>query len=1073
MIGFIVKKFIGSKNDREVKRLRPLVAKINAFEAELQSLSDDELRKKTAAWKEELSKIQDNEALTQRLDEILPEAFAVVKAACRRLCGTEIIVREHPLKWEMVPFDVQLIGGYALHSGRISEMATGEGKTLVATLPVYLNALTGRGVHVVTVNDYLAARDSEWMGAVYKFLGLTVGCILHDQPPRVRREQYNCDITYGTNAEFGFDYLRDNGMASRKEEQVQRGHYFAIVDEVDSILIDEARTPLIISGPAVITYDEQYATFRPQVEALFHVQEKLCNRFLSEAQALIPKLRPQDGSNPENREGLEREIGLLLFRVKCGQPRSEALLKVLEDPENLRLMNQAELHLHADQKKIEMYAEKEQLFFAMDEKSHEADLTEKGRNYLSPKDPDAFMLPDLPTALHEIDTGPEADARKRLEAKTKLQQDFETKAQRIHAISQLLKAYCLYQKDVQYVVQDNKVIIVDENTGRLMTGRRWSDGLHQAVEAKEQVEIERETQTLATITIQNYFRLYQKLAGMTGTAETEASEFFDIYKLGVMVIPTNKPVARKDSNDSVYKTRREKYSAVLKEIKEVHRNGRPILVGTISVEVSEQLSKMLKREGIIHSVLNAKYHQQEAEIVARAGQRGAVTIATNMAGRGTDIKLGAGVLWKVECGPHPEGKGHRYKLTEATTGEVREVDSDSPAAAVFNLTPQSKHVGGLHVIGTERHEARRIDRQLRGRCARQGDPGSSHFFIALEDDLMRLFGSDKIVKYMEKMGLEEGQELEHPLLNRSIGQAQKRVEQHNFQIRKRTLEYDDVMNKQREVIYGFRNEIIHAPDVRDRLMDIMEEVVLQKVEQFTTANADHSDWKVRSLADWVNLNFPIGMPEGQIVKAAESGKEEPVKGSLYDGLTAAQFAVCNFISDSVRKAYDIKISFENPEALKEVERYTILSAIDKLWQEHLYEMDSLRYSIGLRAHGQRDPLIEYKAEAYKIFEELMVNIKTEICHNIFRSASSLMAFENFLRSVPQQTTHQSTSAFGGTSTGTSPAPEAGRRPQGSDIVSEAAEAVEKAKPVRSGPKVGRNDPCPCGSGKKYKHCCGK
>ncbi len=1029
MIGFIVKNFIGSKNDREVKRLRPLVAKINAIEAELQKLSDDDLRQKTAIWKEELSKIQDNGELASRLIEILPEAFAMVKNACRRLWGQEIIVREHPLKWEMIPFDVQLIGGHALHSGKIAEMATGEGKTLVATLPVYLNALSGRGVHLVTVNDYLAARDSEWMGAVYKFLGLTVGCILHDQPPRVRREQYNCDITYGTNAEFGFDYLRDNGMASRKEEQVQRGHYFAIVDEVDSILIDEARTPLIISGPAVITYDEQYATFRPQVEALYHVQERLCNRYLSEAEALVRKLRPEDGSNAEKSDALEREIGLLLFRVKCGQPKSEGLMKVLEDPDNLRLMNQAELQLHADQKKVDLYAEKEQLFFAIDEKSHEADLTEKGRNHLSPKDPDAFMLPDLTTALHDIDVGPEADPRKRLEAKTKIQQEFETKAQRIHAISQLLKAYCLYQKDVQYVVQENKVIIVDENTGRLMSGRRWSDGLHQAVEAKEQVEIERETQTLATITIQNYFRLYHKLAGMTGTAETEASEFFDIYKLGVLVIPTNKPVARKDANDSVYKTRREKYGAVLKEIKDIHSKGRPILVGTISVEVSEHLSRMLKRDGIIHSVLNAKYHQQEAEIITRAGGRGAVTIATNMAGRGTDIKLGPGV----------------------------------PDA------------GGLHVIGTERHEARRIDRQLRGRCARQGDPGSSHFFVSLEDDLMRLFGSDKIVKYMEKMGLEEGQELEHPLLNRSIGTAQKRVEQHNFQIRKRTLEYDDVMNKQREVIYGFRNEIIHATDVRDRLMDIMEEVVIQKVEQFTSASTEFSEWKVRALSDWVNLNFPIGVPERELVKAAESGKESPVKGSIYDTLSPSQFAVCNFISDSVRKSYDIKISFENPEALKEVERYTILSAIDKLWQEHLYEMDSLRYSIGLRAHGQRDPLIEYKAEAFKIFEELMVNIKTEICHNIFRSASSLMAFENFLRSVPQQTTHQSASAFRTTTTtGTSPPPQAARGPsRGSDIVSEAAAAVEKAKPIRVGPKVGRNDPCPCGSGKKYKQCCGK
>jgi preprotein translocase subunit SecA len=1060
MIGFIVRKIIGSKNDRELKKIRPLVGRINGFETEYQKLSDEQLRAKTEEFRTRIeetrkqrgyydltasvrrleSDLRADEAKIERrkafdleqqiLTEIMPEAFAAVKNACRRLVGQDIMVRGHPIKWEMIPFDVQLLGGYALHSGRISEMATGEGKTLVATLPIYLNALAGHGVHLVTVNDYLAARDSEWMGAVYKFLGLTVGCILHDQPPHVRREQYNCDVTYGTNAEFGFDYLRDNGMASRKEEQVQRGHYYAIVDEVDSILIDEARTPLIISGPAVVTYDEQYGQFKAQVESLFRAQERLCQRFLSEAQELIKKLHPEDGANQEEGEALEQEIGRLLFRVKTGMPKSEGLLNILENPENLRLMNQAELQLHADQKKTQLYAEKEQLLFAIDEKSNEADLTEKGRNFLSPKDPDAFMLPDLTTALHEIDTGPEPDARKRMEAKTKLQQEFEAKAQRIHAISQLLRAYCLYQKDVQYVIQDNKVIIVDENTGRLMTGRRWSDGLHQAVEAKEGVEIERETQTLATITIQNYFRLYQKLAGMTGTAETEAQEFFDIYKLGVLVIPTNRPVARKDGNDSVYKTKREKYNAVLKEIQDIHGKGRPILVGTISVEVSEHLSRMLKREGIVHSVLNAKYHQQEAEIVMRAGQRGAVTIATNMAGRGTDIKLGPGVA----------------------------------------------EAGGLHVMGTERHEARRIDRQLRGRCARQGDPGSSHFFISLEDDLMRLFGSDRIVKYMEKMGLEEGQELEHPLLNRSIQQAQKRVEQHNFQIRKRTLEYDDVMNKQREVIYGFRNEIIHAEDVRDRLMDIMEEVVVQKVEQNTAADFDENAWNVRALADWVNLNFPLGMPEREILKAARSGTEIPVPGSLYDGLSAAQFAVCNFISDSVRKSYDLKISFEKPEALKEVERYTILSAIDRLWQEHLYEIDSLRYSIGLRGYGQRDPLIEYKAEAYKIFDELMVNIKTEICHNIFRSASSLMAFENFLRNVPQQTLHQSTSAFGGGAAGREGTAGASAKPagQGSDVVSEAAAAIERrGKPVRSGPKVGRNDPCPCGSGKKFKHCCGR
>ncbi len=1022
MIGFIIKKILGSRNDREVKKMRPLVAKINEIEASLQSLPDDALRQKTADWKARFSAIQDQTEVAAALREVMPEAFAVVKNACRRLCGQEIIVRGHPLKWDMIPFDVQLIGGMALHSGKITEMATGEGKTLVATLPVYLNALAGRGVHVVTVNDYLAARDSEWMGGVYQFLGLTVGCILHDQPPPVRREQYYCDITYGTNAEFGFDYLRDNGMATRKEEQVQRGHYFAIVDEVDSILIDEARTPLIISGPAVVIVDNQYDKFKPMVESLVQAQRRLANRFLSEAESLLRQLHPEDKSNPPNPEALEREIGLLLYRVKLGDPKSEGLMKWLEDAENHRLMNRAEMELHADQSKKELYAQKEELFFAMDEKSHDADLTEKGRSFLGPKDPDAFVLPDLMTQFHEIDSGPEPDARKRLEMKAALQVVFEARAQQIHSISQLLKAYCLYQRDVQYVVQENKVIIVDENTGRLMTGRRWSDGLHQAVEAKEGVEIERETQTLATITIQNYFRMYQKLAGMTGTAETEAGEFLDIYKLGVLVIPTNKPVMRKDAHDTVYKTKREKFNAVLQEIQSIHSHGRPILVGTISVEVSEHLSRLLNRAGIPHSVLNAKYHQREAEIVSLAGQRGAVTIATNMAGRGTDIKLGSGVAG----------------------------------------------LGGLHVIGTERHEARRIDRQLRGRCARQGDPGSSHFFIGLEDDLMRLFGSDRIVKVMERVGLEEGQELEHPLLNRSIETAQKRVEQHNFQIRKRTLEYDDVMNKQREVVYGFRNEIIDADDVQDRLMDVMEEVVVQKVQQFTAADTAPEDWNLRGLADWVNLNFPLGLPEREIVKAGNAGFETPVPGSLFDGLSAAQFSVCQFISKNIRDAYKLKVSFENPDALKAIERYTILSAIDKLWQEHLYGMDSLRNSIGLRAYGQRDPLIEYKAEAFKIFEELMVNIKSEICHNIFRSASSLLAFDQFLRSLPQRTVHQEASAFGETQTTSS-----GASSKASEMVSEANEAIAKAKPLRTGPKVGRNDPCPCGSGKKFKQCCGK
>ena len=1013
----IFKKIFGTANDREVRRYSQIVEEINAMDQSMQDLSDDQLREKTAAWKQELSVIEDSVQLAQRLEQIMPEAFAVVKQACRRLCGKDVIVRGHPLRWEMVPFDVQLIGGMAIHNGMIAEMATGEGKTLVATLPVFLNALTGRGVHVVTVNDYLAARDSEWMGAVYTFLGLTVGCILHDQPPALRREQYGCDITYGTNSEFGFDYLRDNGMANNRDDQVQRGHYFAIVDEVDSILIDEARTPLIISGPAVVHSDHNFDQVKPAIQSLVQRQQKLCDQFLNRAEEVVKELQPEDGSNPQNPEALEEEMGLLLYKAKLGQPRSDRLMSLLEDPENINRMNRAEAMLYTDQTKKMLYAQKEELFFAMDEKSHDADLTEKGRGFLSPNDPDAFVLPDLAEIYHHIDADESTPLQQRMEAKNKAQSDFETKAQRIHTISQLLKAYCLYQRDVQYVVQNNEVVIVDENTGRLMTGRRWSEGLHQAVEAKEGVEIKRETQTYATITIQNYFRLYDKLAGMTGTAETEAGEFLDIYKLGVLVIPTNRPVAREDGNDSVYKSRREKYQAAIEEIKHVHQQGRPILVGTISVEVSELIAKLLKKEGIVHAVLNAKYHQQEAEIISRAGQRGAVTIATNMAGRGTDIKLGEGVA----------------------------------------------ELGGLHVIGTERHESRRIDRQLRGRCARQGDPGSSHFFISLEDDLMRLFGSPRIVKIMEKLGLEEGQELNHGMLNRSIETAQKRVEQHNFQIRKRTLEYDDVMNKQREIIYGFRNEVLMAENAQDQLMDIMEEVTVEKVFQFSSADQDVQDWNLRSLSDWVNLNFPIGLQEEDLRKSANEGSQDPVAGSLFDGMSAAQFAVATLISDQVRQAYELKISVEDADALKSMERFTILSAIDKLWQEHLYSMDGLRSSISLRAYAQRDPLIEYKSEAFKVFDELMVNIKSQICHNIFRSASSLMAFQQFLSKLPQRASHQEAGAFAGV--------QASAEKPVSDVVSEANEAIAKAAPVRMGPKVGRNDPCPCGSGKKYKQCC--
>ena len=1018
----IINKVFGSKNEREIKKLQPSIDRINELEESYQKESDDFLREKTAAWKKELSEIKDDDQLKRRLDEILPEAFAVVKNACRRLCGTDVMVRDHPLKWEMIPYNVQLIGGWALHNGRIAEMATGEGKTLVGTLPVFLNALTCRGVHLVTVNDYLAARDSEWMGAVYRFLGLTVGCIQNNQRSGDRREQYACDITYGTNSEFGFDYLRDNGMAMRAEDQVQRGHYFAIVDEVDSILIDEARTPLIISGPAVANSDnERYVAAKPRIEALIRKQRKHCDGYVDEAKKRIAQLKALTEGQREEEDLLKYDIGLLLYKVKQGQPKSPRLLSLLEDPDNLTMMNKAELQLLSDQTKKELYAQKEDLYFAIEEKSHDADLTEKGRAFLNPDDPEAFMLPDISTEFHEIDQREGLDAHQRAQEKTRVQELSDERASTIHVVSQLLKAFCLYEKDVQYVVEGNKVVIVDENTGRKMPGRRWSDGLHMAVESKEGVELEGETQTLATITIQNYFRLYHKLAGMTGTAETEASEFFDIYKLGVLVIPTNRPIARDDRNDTVYKTRREKFNAVVDEIREVHKQGRPILVGTISVEISEQLSKTLKRAGIVHSVLNAKFHEKEAEIVTRAGQKGAVTIATNMAGRGTDIKLGEGV----------------------------------------------QELGGLHVLGTERHESRRIDRQLRGRCARQGDNGSSHFFISLEDDLMRLFGSDRIGKIMERVGLEEGQELEHSMLNHSIGSAQKRVEGHNFQIRKRTLEFDDVMNTQRFVVYEFRNEIIRSENVNERLMEVIEEVIVQKVEEFAYSDKEPEEWNLRGLADWVNLTFPIGIPEEDLENAAESSEETPPQDSLYNGFNAAQFGLCKAITNAVKEAYAIKASVEEPESLTAIERYLILAAIDQKWQEHLYEIDSLRHSIGLRAYGQRDPLIEFKSEAFRVFDEMMVAIKTEICHNVFLGHSSREALERFrlrLANRGNQETHSDVNAFSAAAAG--PA-------GGGDMVAEAAAEIEKAKPVTSGPKVGRNDPCPCGSGKKYKKCCGR
>ena len=1014
-MGFL-KKIFPSKNDRVVNKYKSRVNTINQLEIELQKLSDDDLRKKTEEWKLQLTEIEDNNQLARELEKTLPEAFATVKNACRRLCGSKINVRGNDIDWEMIPYDVQLVGGMALHNNSIAEMATGEGKTLVATLPVYLNALTGRGVHIVTVNDYLAQRDSEWMGAIYKFLGLSVGCIIHDMNPAQRREQYNCDITYGTNSEFGFDYLRDNGMAGRPEDQVQRQHYFAIVDEVDSILIDEARTPLIISGPAAASLDKEYRQANPKIKSLVQAQHKLVTGYLIEAEKISNILLNEPPK--EDITELEQQIGLLLYKARLGEPKSARLMKLLEEPQNQKLIDKAELSLHADQSKKELYDQKEELFFGIEEKSHDADLTEKGRSFLNPKDSEAFMLPDLTEAQHGIDTNESLDAQSRIAAKTKLQDEFKSKAETIHITGQLLKAYSLYIRDVAYVVQENKVIIVDEHTGRAMPGRRWSDGLHQAVEAKEGVTIEQETQTLATITIQNYFRLYTKLAGMTGTAATEAHEFFDIYKLDVRTIPTHRECIRDDSNDSIYKTKREKYNSVLEEIKNINRQGRPILVGTVSVEVSEHISKLLKKNGIIHSVLNAKYHEQEAEIIARAGFKGAVTIATNMAGRGTDIKLGEGI----------------------------------------------EELGGLHVIGTERHESRRIDRQLRGRCARQGDAGSTHFFLSLEDDLLRLFASGNKMFSMVEKGMEEGQPLESRMLNPAIQKAQQNVEKHHFQIRKRTLEYDDVMNKQRAEIYGFRNEIMQTEKVQGELLNIMDRVITDKIQQCCNRDLDPTNWELQQLADWATLTFPIAVTIEGLTQLAEGTNSGETKSTDDSELNPNQTVIFKDISTKAKEAYKLKISFEEHDALTTVERHTILNSIDRLWQEHLYEMDSLRYSIGLRAYGQRDPILEYKAEGYKMFEELQVNIWSDICQNIFRSASSVEAFHSFLRNLPSKEIHQSSSAFG--------TEERRAANEASDMVNEATDTMVKAEPVRASVKVGRNDPCPCGSGKKYKKCCG-
>ncbi len=1026
---WLLKAILGTKNERDLKKVRPYVGRINAAEKELQALSDEALKAKTAEFRARLAK-------GETLDALMVEAFAVVKNACRRLCGTVVDVCGHPQTWDMVPFDTQLIGGIVLHHGKIAEMATGEGKTLVATLPTYLNALTGQGVHVVTVNDYLAKRDATWMGTVYQYLGLTVGCIQNAMRPEERRAQYACDITYGTNAEFGFDYLRDMGMAYSPQEMVQRGWNYAIVDEVDSILIDEARTPLIISGPAPYS-TEQYQLVKPAVERMVRKQRDLCTSLMAEAKAAIDK-------------GDDETAMLKLYQVSQGMPKNKQLLHLMEEASSRRLLEKVQSQMLIDMNKEQARALREDLYFVIDEKGNDASLTDKGCNAMNPQDPDYYVVPDLVSALAELDGDATLTDQQKFEKRQELQNQFADKSERIHAVDQLIRAFSVYERDVQYVIQDNEVIIVDEFTGRLMPGRRWSDGLHQAIEAKEGVRIQRETQTLATITIQNYFRLYQKLSGMTGTAETEADEFQSIYKMDVVVIPTNRPVRRVDGNDHIYKTQREKFNAIIEEITACYQRKQPVLVGTISVDMSEILSRMLRRVNVPHNVLNAKNHPREAEIVLNAGQPGAITIATNMAGRGTDIKLGPGVIWMER-----DLIVGKTKLADKVAGKktLRDLIEERPC--------------GLYVIGSERHESRRIDRQLRGRCARQGDPGMSRFFVSLEDDLMRLFGSDRISGIMEKLGIQEGEVLEHRWLNRSIETAQRRVEQQNFAIRKRTLEYDDVMNKQREIIYGFRSQIVAAEQVREHLMDVVQDVIYARAEDL-----DGDDETVNAFATWVNSQFPIGFHPDQMVR--KEGKRG--RGDV-DAEATAQA-----VYGRVGKAYAEKCLLEDPAQLNSMERFIMLNAVDVQWQEYLRNMDTLRQGVGLRAYGQRDPLVEYKNEAFTLFADLMDRIKGEIAGRIFRATTSPRAYQNFLGDLHRlaQAQHPTAAPLVGGRAGGGAAPRhaaqggGGSADPGAEAAMNAALSAAHAAPVkRDAPKVGRNDPCPCGSGKKYKKCCGK
>ena len=1001
MLDKTLAKLFGTKHERQAKKLWPFVAEINATEAEYQQLSDAEFRAKTDEFRKRLT---DGETI----NDLLIEAFAAVKNACRRLVGTEYEVRGHKTKWDMIPYDEQLIGGIALHQGKIAEMATGEGKTLVATLPLYLNALEGRGAWLVTVNDYLAQRDSEWMKPVYEMLGLTVGVIITDMPPPVRRQMYAQDITYGTNNEFGFDYLRDN-MALSIEEVVQREHHYAIVDEVDSVLIDEARTPLIISGP-VAHSTQKFDEMKPPVEHLVRMQNQELTKLADEIEAELAKDQFD-----------EWDVGYKLLRGHRGLPKHKRFMKLFQDASNVRLRQRVENDLMRDKK---MFKLDEELLFAIDERGHTTDMSDRGRQLLTRNyggDPDLFILPDLPDEFAKIDANESMSDEEKLAAKAKIQDAYAHRSERVQNVTQLLRAYALYEKDIEYVIQDDKVMIVDEFTGRILPGRRYSDGLHQAIEAKEGVKIERETQTIATITLQNFFRLFKKLAGMTGTAETEEAEFFSIYKLEVMVIPTHEKMHRDDQNDLVYRTKREKFNAVIEKIAELYAGRQPVLVGTTSVETSEIISRMLRRKNIPHNVLNAKQHQREAEIVSNAGQPGAVTIATNMAGRGTDIKLGSGVVkWDGAAGD------------------------------------KSKASGGLFILGTERHESRRIDRQLRGRAGRQGDPGVSQFFLSLEDDLMRLFGSERIARIMDRLGVQEGEVITHPLITRAIGRAQQKVEAYNFGIRKHLLEYDDVMNQQRTVVYSRRNVALRGEDPSSLVGEMIEDYVDYQIEKNTTGEGRGAEINYDALSEDMMRTFLVDL-----------SNDEEFRGQDSDHLHS-------YLSEKIEEARKLRLSLLGEELFKSLERYAILRVIDVKWRDHLYAMDGLKEGVGLRAYGQKDPLIEYKKEGFELFQAMLDEVNGEALRFVFRAQpvqeqAPAAAPLRQTRTPALTYSHQEASAIAHAQSGAG----GGQGDGGpASAAAQGASPAGKPQPVRVEHTVGRNDPCPCGSGKKYKKCHG-